>query len=160
MHCFKHPFCRNLHLPFDAIMINMNGAFGILVSVLNRKIFYVFVLSHAGAEHHRVAIAVWSICWSGLCGSDGSWDFGKQQRLQWGWRWWWGHSYHMSLLLCVCDVVVEKRVCLRERETIRDYNRGVSLCFPILSVCISRLFFASVAQSQSPSAALQALNPH
>lgn len=30
----------------------MNGPFGLLLSVLNRKIFYVFVLSHAGARHH------------------------------------------------------------------------------------------------------------
>ena len=30
----------------------MNGLFGLLLSALNRKIFYVFVLSHAGAECH------------------------------------------------------------------------------------------------------------
>ncbi len=182
---------------------NMNGPFGILLSVFNRKIFYVFFFWVVLELNTIVAITVWS-------------------RLIWFmWEWWklrlWKTTKITVRLMvmmrtqlphvcttgfCVCDVVVEKCVCVgvscreRQLEITREVchyvffhtysvslNAGVSLSLWMYSVfvhvwvnmthicasdhwtclhsfIISLLFFASFAQSQCPSIAFQAVNPH
>lgn len=70
--------------------------------------------------------------WSGLCGSDGSWVCGKQQRLQWGWRLRSGHGNHMSSLqaaVCVMWWWTNVNVCLREREMVEYVYKSFSWSF-------------------------------